>query len=64
MLRFRCCPKCRGDVMLDKDYYGWYEQCLQCGFLRDLEIIAQVGQQPASSQPETKEKRGKLLLAA
>lgn len=46
MLRLKCCPKCKGDVLLDKDYYGWYEQCLQCGYLRDLETIIQVEQQP------------------
>jgi hypothetical protein len=46
MLRLKCCPKCKGDVLLDKDHYGWYEQCLQCGYLRDLETIVQVEQQP------------------
>lgn len=64
MLRLKCCPKCGGDVALDKDHYGWYEQCLQCGYLRDLEVIVQVGQQPASEQPAPKEKRRKLVLAA
>ncbi len=34
MLRFNDCPRCKGTVILDKDEYGWYEQCLQCGHLR------------------------------
>jgi len=24
---------------MDKDYHGWYEQCLQCAYMRDLEVI-------------------------
>jgi hypothetical protein len=31
----------------NKDQYGWYEQCLQCGYLRDLETIVQIEEQPA-----------------
>ena len=25
------CSKCGGNIYLDKDLYGWYGQCLQCG---------------------------------
>jgi hypothetical protein len=31
------CAKCGGSVYLDRDQFGWYEQCLQCGFISDLE---------------------------
>ena len=37
--RFKSCPRCRGDVFLEKDIYGWYEQCLQCGYLKDMDAI-------------------------
>ena len=37
-LRGRC-PKCGGKLYLDKDHYGWYEQCLQCGLTRDLRVV-------------------------
>jgi len=33
------CPKCGGNLYMDKDYHGWYEQCLQCAYMRDLEVI-------------------------
>jgi len=33
------CPKCGGNLYLDRDYNGWYEQCLQCGFIKDLVIV-------------------------
>ncbi len=36
MIWFRGCPRCRGDLYLDKDIYGWYRKCLQCGYLQDL----------------------------
>jgi hypothetical protein len=32
------CPKCGGNLYLDKDYNGWYEQCLQCAFMKDLAL--------------------------
>ncbi len=34
------CPKCGGRVFLDKDYYGWYAQCLLCGHLQNLEKVS------------------------
>jgi uncharacterized protein (DUF983 family) len=31
------CPKCKtGKITLDRDFYGWYEYCVQCGYVRDL----------------------------
>jgi transposase len=33
------CPKCGGNLYIDKDYHGWYEQCLQCAYMRDLKVI-------------------------
>ena len=47
MLRLKSCPRCKGDVLLEKDKYGWYEQCLQCSYLRDMETILVVKQQQA-----------------
>jgi hypothetical protein len=37
MLKLKCCPKCKeGDVTVDRDLYGRYEYCIQCGYTRDL----------------------------
>lgn len=36
------CPKCGGNIFLDKDSYGWYEQCLQCGYISSLDVIVDV----------------------
>jgi hypothetical protein len=37
MLTLKKCPKCGGNIYLSSDYYGRYEQCLQCGHTYDLE---------------------------
>ncbi len=30
------CPKCGGNIYLDNDMEGWYEECLQCGYTTEL----------------------------
>ncbi|OGO20331.1 MAG: hypothetical protein A2Z15_01400 [Chloroflexi bacterium RBG_16_50_11] len=36
-IRLHGCPRCKvGDVSIDRDQYGWFESCLQCGYIRDL----------------------------
>lgn len=39
MWKFKSCPKCDGDLYVDWDMNGWYVQCLQCGYLSDLDSI-------------------------
>lgn len=34
--KIRGCPKCGGDMICDDDWGSFYEQCLQCGFRRDI----------------------------
>ena len=36
LIKFKFCPKCRGDLYLAEDIFGKYVSCLQCGFLKDL----------------------------
>ena len=39
MVWYKSCPKCgRGDLMLERDTYGWFRQCVQCGYLEDLRV--------------------------
>jgi DNA-directed RNA polymerase subunit M/transcription elongation factor TFIIS len=59
MWRFKGCPKCGGDLFVDYDLNGWYEECLQCGYLRDLKTILEVREQKA----EKSEKKSELVLA-
>jgi hypothetical protein len=46
------CPKCGGNLYLDRDYNGWYEQCLQCAYMRDLAVVFQGKKKPAGELPE------------
>ena len=36
MLDLKSCPRCRGDMHTNRDMYGPYKECLQCGFVEDL----------------------------
>ena len=33
MIYFKSCPRCAGDRTLERDMYGWYIMCLNCGFV-------------------------------
>jgi hypothetical protein len=37
MLTHKQCPRCGGNIYSSSDYYGRYEQCLQCGYNCDLD---------------------------
>ena len=36
MIKLKACPKCHGDLYLERDQYGNYMSCLQCGYLKEL----------------------------
>ncbi len=36
MIKLKACPKCHGDLLLERDQYGSYMNCLQCGYLMEL----------------------------
>ena len=36
MLDLKACPRCAGDLQKNRDLYGNYVECLQCGFMKDL----------------------------
>ena len=31
----RACPRCRGSMIPERDWYGEYSTCLSCGFVRE-----------------------------
>ncbi len=33
---FKACPRCRGDMHSNRDMYGEYKECLQCGYMADI----------------------------
>ncbi len=57
MLKLKGCPKCKtGDITHDRDYYGWYEYCIQCGYMRDLVNVAKVDRQQKHGVKKRKRK--------
>ena len=57
MIWLKACPKCRGDMVLDTDYYGHYVSCIQCGNSLDKAQISLFHQRlfidrPAAKLPE------------
>ncbi len=37
LVLFKSCPRCLGDVHVKRDMYGEYKECLQCGYMVDLQ---------------------------
>jgi hypothetical protein len=52
MWRLKGCPKCHGDVFLEKDITGWYERCLQCGYNRDMITLVEIKEQVSSRKKD------------
>ncbi len=52
--KFKKCPRCAGDLYIDKDMDGWYEQCLQCSYRRDLRSLEGVPEQTAPTAEKPK----------
>ncbi|MBF8267805.1 MAG: hypothetical protein HW388_1313 [Dehalococcoidia bacterium] len=37
MILLKACPRCRGDLKINRDLYGEYKECLQCGYMEDVD---------------------------
>ena len=50
MFYLKGCPKCRGDLFFEKDFYGSFFRCLQCGLIADVELL-EPGQNKKTVEP-------------
>ena len=41
MWRLKMCPRCGGDMFLNKDLDDWYEECLQCSHSEELKNLVE-----------------------
>ncbi len=41
MFWFRQCPRRSGDIYVDRDQYGPYVTCIQCGFSKDVSNVSE-----------------------
>ena len=37
--KFKGCPRCKGDIFIEQETDGWYEHCLLCGYVREIETV-------------------------
>lgn len=44
--KVKSCPRCSGDMFIDRDLDAWYEQCLQCSYRIELKPMA-LNKEPA-----------------
>jgi hydrogenase maturation factor HypF (carbamoyltransferase family) len=64
MLWFKQCPKCEGALYLDRDMYGPFVACLQCGYyLSDaqMKVLLTLGE---LRRPTGAEKECEAVLVA
>ena len=48
MWKLRGCARCNGAVYINRDEYGWFVQCLQCGYHSELVNIDEARRQMQS----------------
>lgn len=44
MIFLKACSRCKGDLYVNRDQYGLYRKCLQCGHIEELPLQAQESQ--------------------
>ena len=37
--KLKGCPRCKGDLLVERAGDRWDEYCLQCGYRRDLKVV-------------------------
>ena len=53
----KACKRCGGDMHINRDIYGEYKECLQCGLMLDM---VSSGDVLAASIAESKKRRKKV----
>ena len=57
MWKLKGCPRCGGDIFIDRDLDGWHEQCLQCSYQCELKSLDEFKEQPPVAPVGTRPKR-------
>jgi hypothetical protein len=40
--KLKSCPRCNGDLFIQREIDGWYEECLSCGYQRDVSNLVMI----------------------
>ncbi len=54
--KLKSCPRCHGDLFVAQDFYGWYEQCLQCAHRSELKELSTFKKRSGSNVGELSKK--------
>ena len=46
LFMLKSCPKCQGDMFVDKDEFDYQMKCLQCSYSRELENWPEMEKRP------------------
>ena len=49
MKRYQHCPKCNWVLTIGKDQYGWFLECISCGYMLDLREVKAVDEHIVNS---------------
>ncbi len=52
--KLKSCPRCGGDLYIDRDINSWFAQCLQCSHWRELGGPADANESPVAAAVEGK----------
>ncbi len=39
MIGRQYCPKCRGEIYIDRDFHGWFVRCRMCSYISYLQEL-------------------------
>lgn len=56
--RVKSCPRCGGDIFIDRGLDGWYEQCLQCSYRAELKTLARAKGPVSAGETRSKRRAG------
>jgi hypothetical protein len=62
------CPRCRGSMLMERDWYGAYGTCICCGYVHEMaarspmEILREEEELSATRQRRRQPSHGKLRL--
>ena len=64
MIYFKACQRCQGDMLLERDRYGQYLECIQCGYETDPLRLQQTRAPRVAANADVDAAADKLLAAA
>jgi hypothetical protein len=40
--QLKSCPRCKGDIFIQRETDGWWGECLVCGYRRDVSPLVTI----------------------